>query len=169
MTDDGREDTGMINAMGVWGRKLAGFADRPEVLAAVLEHLPEAPPSLPEFVARCREEALRINGGAPRLPHRMTPEERERADQAARAAEKAIDRAGCDPLAWAKRPRSEAALDAVIEAAPAHKGLQKVLDTLTAEGIAGEGGVLLRRYCGMEQWETLRAARARPETEEVPA
>jgi hypothetical protein len=152
MTPDGRHDAGVLNAMSVWGRKLAGFADRPEALAAVLEHLPPDPPTLPAFVALCRDAAIRIGGEAPRLEHRMTPEERERANEAAEAATRAIDRAKGDPLVWAKRPRSPTALSAVIKGAKTHQGLRQVLTVLIADGIAREDGRLLHRYCGMEQW-----------------
>jgi hypothetical protein len=171
MTEDGKHDAGVLSAMGVWGRNLAGFTDRPEALFAVLAHLPPDPPTLPAFVTLCRDAAIRLGGNAPRLEHRMTPEEREKADEAAKAANQAIDRSGVDPLAWAKHPRSQTALDAVVKTAPAHKGLQRVFAKLIAEGVADEDGTLLRRYCGMERWETLRAARASSpaETEEIPA
>ena len=142
-------DLGTRNAMNVWARKLAGFAEYPDAIRAVLESLPDDPPSLPEFIALCRSAASRSYDSVPRLEHRMTPEERERADRAvAKAIDKALDRNRNDPLAWAKHPRSQEALDLMIDGAKSHVGLRKVLADLVEGGIAGEGDVLLRRYLG---------------------
>ena len=45
----------------MWGRRLAGFTDRPECLEAALAALDDKPwpPSLPEFVSLCRDAARR--------------------------------------------------------------------------------------------------------------
>jgi len=50
-------DTGMQNAMQLWSERLAGFADQPERLRKALTALPSHPPSLPEFIALCRQQS----------------------------------------------------------------------------------------------------------------
>ena len=82
------------------------------------------------------------------------------ADRAAKAIDKAFDRNGHDSLAWANHPRSQEALGLVIDGAKSHVGLRKVLSELIEGGIAGEDGVLLRRYLGLGQWETLNVRKA---------
>jgi hypothetical protein len=104
MTADGQEDIGIRNAMAVWGRALAGFVDHPKALAIALDNLPDSPPTLPEFVTLCRETARRDRDDTSRLPYQPTPDERARADEAARAASGAVSVAGkLDPKAWAKK------------------------------------------------------------------
>lgn len=69
-------DAGVVNAMHHWSEKLAGYADRPDVIKRVLEHLPVEPPSLPQFV-----ELLRHAWTAPavaQIERKMTAEELER-------------------------------------------------------------------------------------------
>lgn len=98
-------DAGIRNAMQAWSKKLGGFADMPSVLSAVLACLPEEPPSLPEFVSLCRNQASRFAGGTARLEHKPTPEEKARADEAAKRAREATSapQPKGDPKAWAKR------------------------------------------------------------------
>ena len=43
-------DAGIVNAMAMWGKKLAGFIDHPECIRRALDRLPNDPPSLPQFV-----------------------------------------------------------------------------------------------------------------------
>ena len=74
-TLDNGQDAGLYNAQKTWAEKLAGFEDYPECIAYVLDRLPEAPPTLPQFVEMCRR--------APRkeplmLVHNLTPEDVKR-------------------------------------------------------------------------------------------
>ena len=74
MLDNG-QDAGLYNAQRTWAEKLAGFEDHPECIAYVLDHLPETPPSLPQFAELCRR--------APRkeplmLAHNLTPDDIKR-------------------------------------------------------------------------------------------
>jgi hypothetical protein len=46
---DGR-DAGMVNAMQMWGERLAPYYDKPEVFKKVLDCLPSEPPNLPQFM-----------------------------------------------------------------------------------------------------------------------
>ncbi len=49
------DDVGLLNAMALWAEKLGGFRDRPDAIRRVLDTLPPHPPTLPEFVALCRQ------------------------------------------------------------------------------------------------------------------
>lgn len=102
-TTPGGSDAGVQNAMRTWARKLVGFSDQTHAIESVLEHLPNDPPSLPEFVALCRTAASRPRDSAPKLQHVMTPEERATAERATNAAMKALNRDKRDHKAWAKR------------------------------------------------------------------
>lgn len=77
------EDAGVVNAMAVWARKLHGFTDRPAAIRAVLDNLPEEPPSLPTFYSLLTGAARRENMSVLKIAHRMTSEERDRAQEAA--------------------------------------------------------------------------------------
>lgn len=101
---DGR-DAGLVNAMAMWARKLGGFADHADAIRAVLDNLPDTPPSLPEFVALCREAARRLTASAPRLEYKQTDEGKARAEEAARRVREATNSLNPhkDQLAWAKR------------------------------------------------------------------
>ena len=102
ISEDGH-DTGMLNAMRTWGRKLAGFSGHERAISRVLEHLPPDPPTLPAFLQLCRDAAGRQNEEVPRLPLRMTPEEKAKADEAAkRLREMTLDN-NKDPKAWAHK------------------------------------------------------------------
>ena len=94
-------DTGMINAMRTWGKKLAGFSGHERAISRVLEHLPPEPPTLPAFLQLCRDAAGRQNDDVPRLPHRMTPEEKAKADEAAKRLREMTFDNNKDPKAWA--------------------------------------------------------------------
>ncbi len=83
------EDVGLVNAMAVWAKKLGGFSDAPAAISEALACLPSEPPSLPEFVALCREQARRIASGTGKLEHKPTPAEKARADEAAKRAREA--------------------------------------------------------------------------------
>ena len=53
--DTNGDDVGLQNAMDMWAEKLAGFRERPDAIRRVLDTLPPHPPTLPEFVALCRQ------------------------------------------------------------------------------------------------------------------
>ena len=53
--DTNGDDVGLQNAMDMWAEKLAGFRERPDAIRRVLDTLPKHPPTLPEFVALCRQ------------------------------------------------------------------------------------------------------------------
>ena len=43
-------DAGIASAMDAWAIKLGSYADKPQVIKKVLDHLPADPPSLPQFM-----------------------------------------------------------------------------------------------------------------------
>lgn len=55
VTDTNNDDVGLLNAMDMWAKKLAGFRGRPEAIRRVLDTLPQNPPTLPQFVDLCRQ------------------------------------------------------------------------------------------------------------------
>lgn len=136
-----------------WAKKLAGFEDHPKAIRAALDSLDERPfpPTLPEFVAICRQEARRLGSELPQLPHRMTEEERERAEQAAKkAAQAAKASQDRDPIGWAKKPRSKLAFASVVDLA--NKGDERfrmILAQLTSAGVT-DGQSLIKAWDGQD-------------------
>lgn len=65
-TNVDNDDVGLLNAMELWAEKLAGFRDYPEAIRRVLDTLPPHPPTLPEFVALCRQSC-------PKPAHKALP------------------------------------------------------------------------------------------------
>jgi len=66
-------DAGIVNAMSLWGEKLGGYVDRPDVIKKVLDSLPHDPPSLPQFVDLMRQAWTPPQ--TPALEHHWTPEQ----------------------------------------------------------------------------------------------
>lgn len=91
---------------GMWGQKLAGFAEMPEAIREALRALDDKPfpPTLPEFIGLCREAGRRIAPvHRPQLEHTPTPEEVARAEEAARHVKETVAAMPKrDPLKWAK-------------------------------------------------------------------
>lgn len=67
----------------MWAEKLAGFASMPKAIKEALDSLDDKPfpPTLPEFLALCREAARRHTDAPLKLEYKPTAEERERAAQ----------------------------------------------------------------------------------------
>ena len=65
--------TDPVQLKAVWSEKLAGFHDRPEIIRHALESLDDRPwpPTLPEFLEVCRNQARRL-GPVP-LPQLNAP------------------------------------------------------------------------------------------------
>lgn len=65
---------------------------------------------------------------------------------------------GLDPLLWAKKPRSQTALDYVCRgAAEGNADLKSILEKLIADGVCTDKGRLLRRWDGIG-WVQVSAA-----------
>jgi hypothetical protein len=82
----------------------------PGAIAKAIDAQKSSPyaPTLPEFLALCREAARRIGADNPALPYKPTPEDSERAKLVAAAVEEIVRKPReYDGLLWAKRPRSQ--------------------------------------------------------------
>lgn len=141
-----------------WAEELAGFSAKPERIASALSAQKSSPfpPTLPEFLGLCREALRRIGDDVkPALTHKPTRADHERALAAINTAARAItNRDEYDPLLWAKKPKSQKALDFVIDGAKKSDKLRAILDDLKRSGIASETGNLLKPYKGQGQWVT---------------
>jgi len=96
-------DVGIKNAMATWAKKLAGFADMPDAIKAVLDYLPPDPPSLPEFVNLCREAGRRRGESMQKIEHKQTAEEKAKAEQFAKKLASTVIGNRHDFKAWAKK------------------------------------------------------------------
>lgn len=150
-------DDGWENAKAVWAEDLAGYAERLEVIADALKHVdPDRPPTSRQFAQLCNEAAKHAELRKPKkaLPYVPTADDRERAKAMASQAAKAISGKAddFDPLLWAKKPKSQKAMDAVIDGAKRSDKLRQVLDELIQNGVVSTAGKLLKRYKGQGQW-----------------
>jgi hypothetical protein len=143
-------DAGLSIAMQVWGQKLAGFADKPEAIKSVLATLPTFPPTLPEFLAMCRNAAQATLPVSARITNDPTAEEIEiaKATMAKAAGTMKTTIGAPDPLRWCKQPGSQIAMNAILEEVKNRKNtfLAGVLHELVESGICTADGKLLRRW-----------------------
>lgn len=153
-------DIGMLNAKATWAMELAGFAGQPEVIARALEACATAqyPPTLPEFLRLCREEARRATHANSRLDASPDAGQIARQREAAASIAAVVHRRttrGADPLAWARRPASQTAMNAIWREVRQHDNrvLGAILDDHIAAGICSRAGRLLKRWDG-EKWTT---------------
>ena len=145
-------DEGTANAKGVWAKELGNFSDKPESIAYALDHLPtEHAPNALEFRDICRRAPRKE---VPQVEYKPTAEDKERQRELSHKAAAAVTRKEFDGLLWAKRPKSQVALNAVFDAKK-HAGrfpaLANVFDSLVAKGISTETAQLLKRWDGC-QW-----------------
>lgn len=149
-------DAGVVNAMAMWGKKLAGFADQPERIRRVLDALPADPPSLPQFIDLCRQSTRKEQ---PALPYKPTAEDIERSRELAAQAKAAVKRQDFDGLLWAKRPRSQKAMDMVAYAKANPRRFPEqaaIFDKLVKDGVCNADGKLLYRWNCLG-WEKVAA------------
>ncbi len=120
-----------------WADKLGGFREMPGAIKEALDALDSKPypPTLPEFIALCREAARRHQGHAKAIDYKPTAEEQERANETIQKVAKNISTADSrDHLAWAKNPKSQIALDAIVSAAKYDVRRREILTGLVASG-----------------------------------
>jgi hypothetical protein len=98
------DDVGLQNAMSLWAEKLAGFRERPDAIRRVLDTLPPHPPTLPEFVALCRQSCPKQEVKA--LPAPDVPPAVIAARQAEAQAIAAKVAANVPSKAWAHKLRA---------------------------------------------------------------
>ena len=71
------EGTDLAVVKSLWAEKLGGFEDKPEAIKQALDALEDKPwpPTLPEFLALCRDAAKRMTVKPLALEHKFTEEE----------------------------------------------------------------------------------------------
>ena len=142
-----------------WAEGLAGFSDKLLAIKYALDALENAvtrdsfPPTMGEFRNLCRQQISRLPDATPQLPFRADPDKAKEASSRlmAQLTGKSDD---YDPLLWAKRPKSQKAMDAVISGASRSDKLAEILADLRTNGICNAAGKLLKRYKGQGQWVT---------------
>jgi len=138
-----QRDDGWENAKLVWAEDLAGF-DLDDIAYALRYVDPDRAPSSRQIVELCRKAPRKQTSLA--LP-KPSPGDHERALAAINEAAKAITGGEeYDPLLWAKRPKSQKAMDYVIDGARRSEKLRLILETLKVEGVVDAAGKLLKRY-----------------------
>ncbi|MGB4064230.1 MAG: hypothetical protein WBK19_10435 [Azonexus sp.] len=145
-------DVGIANAKETWAEELGNFNDKPEAIAYALDHLPvDHAPNALEFRDICRRAPVKQ---APQLEYTPTAEDKARHREMSHKATAAVKQKEFDGLLWAKRPKSQVALNAVYDAkkhANRFPALAAVFDRLVTDGIASSTGALIKRWDGC-QW-----------------
>lgn len=93
----------IASVRSLWAEKLGGFRDMPEAIKEALDALDSKPfpPTLPEFIALCRESGRRHVGNVQAIEYKPTIEEQEKARAAAKSVANAAANFGCrDPRKW---------------------------------------------------------------------
>lgn len=96
-------DLGLLNAKATWARELAGFAREPHRIARALESCRSKPlpPTLPEFIGLCRDQATEQRVALPP----PTPDAEQRAANIERAASVRVAESGDRSWATGLRKR----------------------------------------------------------------
>lgn len=145
-----QQDDGWENAKAVWAEDLAGF-ELDDIAYAIRYVDPDRAPSSRQFVDLCRKAPRKETQQA--LSYRPTESDLERAKAAVKKATKAITGLEeYDPLIWAKRPKSQKAMDFVIDGAKRSMALSRIFADHVQSGVCNEAGKLLKRYKGGGQW-----------------
>lgn len=145
-------DEGTANAKTAWAKELGNFSDKLEAIGYALDHLPtDHAPNALEFRDICRRAPQKQ---APQVEYKQTAEDKERHREMSHKARQAVARKDFDGLLWAKKPKSQRAMDFVSDAKK-HAGrfpaLAAVYDFLLENKICNEAGKLLHRWDG-QNW-----------------
>ena len=145
-------DVGMANAKEAWAHELRNFGDRLEAIAYALEHLPtDHAPNALEFRDICRRAPRKE---VPQVEYKPTAEDKGRQREMSHKATNAVTRKDFDGLLWAKKPKSQKAMDMVCDAkkyAGRYPALAAVYDFLLENKICNDAGKLLHRWDG-QNW-----------------
>jgi hypothetical protein len=97
--------TNLDTVQRIWSQKLAGFREMPGAIKEALNALDGKPypPTLPEFLALCREAAPRHQNTPVMVGYTPTPEDQARAQEIIKKAAERISGDGRDHKAWAKK------------------------------------------------------------------
>lgn len=146
-------DIGIAMAAEAWANELGDFVNRPEAISYALDHLPkDHAPNAIEFLDACKR-CPRKEEAVARIEYKPTAEDMARQKEMAHKATAAVKPKEFDGLAWAKKPKSQKAMDYIADGkkhANRFPALADVFDYLVKEGIANEAGKLLYRWDGME-------------------
>ena len=128
-------NTNLANVKSLWAEKLAGFADNPKALAYALDCLDEHPfpPTLPEFLALCRKAPR------PSLPALPQPEASPEKAAAFANEVKSVTSQKKDLLAWARKPKSLLAWNALLDLAKTDRSFTEIVEQLTSAGHVANG------------------------------
>lgn len=143
-------DVGIAMFKDALATELANFADNLDAIKYALDNLPATHcPNALEF----RDIARRApRKEAPTLPYKPTAEDVERNKEMAHKANQAVKANEFDGLLWAKKPKSQKAMDMIADAkkyARRFPALAKIFDQHVSEGVANEAGKLLYRWDGL--------------------
>lgn len=145
-------DVGIKMAMVAWSKELGGFVDHPDAIAYALNHLPtEHAPNALEFRDICRR-APRKSEAVAAIEYKPTAEDITRQRELSHKVAEAVRPKEFDGLLWAKRPKSQKAMDFIADGkkhASRFHALAEVFDQLVMDGIANESGKLLHRWDGV--------------------
>lgn len=148
-------DIGMLNAKEVWAKELGNFATWPEAISYALEHLPpDHAPNALEFRDICRRAPRKEAVAA--IEYHPTAEDVARHREMAHKATAAVKQKEFDGLLWAKRPKSQVAMNALYDAKKNHRrfpALAEIFDQHVRDGIANTEGKILKRWDGL-RWVT---------------
>ena len=143
-------DEGTANAKDVWAKELGNFGDKPEAIAYALDHLPtEHAPNALEFRDICRRAPRKE---APQVEYKPTAEDKERQREMSHKATAAVTRKEFDGLLWAKKPKSQKAMNMVADGkknSSRFPALAKVFDQLVIDGVCSTEGKLIHRWDGL--------------------
>lgn len=97
------KNTDLQNVKATWAEKLGGFADRPEIIRHALDSCDDRPwpPTLPEFIGLCRDQARRVGRQTSALPAPQLSVE-ERMDRARQLEASATKPKEYDYRGWCK-------------------------------------------------------------------
>ena len=143
-------DAGKENAKENWAHELRNYSDKPEAIAYALDHLPvERAPNALEFRDACRRCPAKDVAA---LPYRPTEEDKARNRELSHKVVEACRPKEFDGLLWAKKPKSQKAMDMISDAkknASRFPALAGVYDFLLENQICNEHGKLLHRWDGL--------------------
>lgn len=139
-------NTNLANVKALWAEKLSGFAENPKALGHALGCLDDHPfpPTLPEFLSLCRK--------APKPEQAALPAPAANPEKVAAFASsvKAVTQTKKDAIAWARRPKSEIAFNALMVLSKSDSLFAEIVDELRAAGhVVGDS--LKNRWDG-SQW-----------------
>lgn len=95
--------TDLENVKRTWAEKLGGFVDRPDIIRYALDACDDRPwpPTLPEFIGLCRDQARRAGSEAIKLPPPQLTID-ERMDRARKLEAAAVKPQAYDYRGWCK-------------------------------------------------------------------